>query len=360
MSLISFVLLVSWGPTASADDLFVPSGTTYTVSGTENYEEVEVEGTLISPSGTTLTMSDRDSIINGGTWLVDGGDVIANCRFNIGDGEGGTLIVQNGGSFTQQCPGEDCDDGFKLPDNSGGTTVMRILDGTVTCYAIEMRPGRLGGGGVEIGPGAVLVTCDIDDGMSEQYRYDPRIWLDEGWMYGINGLSNDYIIIEMDGECATVIGIRWCIPSASDPNPADGEKGVASVETDVILSWWPACGIGTLGRQYLFFSTDKDCVENAPTYSIGWTPPDCYVHPPLFAAVESKNMGNLPMWTTYYWRVDSKSSDFGYMHKGYTWVFTTGCDPVPTGDLNLDCLVNLDDWALIMSTWQHKQFFPWD
>ncbi|MHC4186508.1 MAG: hypothetical protein ACYSR4_11370 [Planctomycetota bacterium] len=364
MFLISFVLLISWGAVAPAADLIVGSGETHTVSGSEDYEEVTAEdgGVIISPSGSTLTMSNRDSIINGGLWLVDGGDVTANCRFNIGDGDGGTLIVQNGGSFTQACPGDDCDDGFKLPDNSGGTTKMYIYNGTVTNYTTEMRPGRLNtgdGGGVGIGRGAVLRTCDVSDGMSDQYRYDPRIWLDNGWMFPIDGVTVEQIDITVDGDCIVVEGPPACEDKASAPNPADGEKGVASVISDVELSWQGACGIGSLGRHYVFFSTDKDCVDNAPSYSIGWTPPDCYVAPPLFAGVTSKNMGNFPNWTVLYWRIDQKL-ETGEMVKGDTWKFTTGCDPVPTGDCNLDCLVNLDDWALLLTTMGDEQFFPWD
>ncbi|MHC4184593.1 MAG: hypothetical protein ACYSR4_01495 [Planctomycetota bacterium] len=137
---------------------------------------------------------------------------------------------------------------------------------------------------------------------------------------------------------------------ASGPSPADGAKGVPSRETDVVLCWIPACGIGTLGRHYLFFSTDKDCVDNAPTYSVGWTPPACYVGPPLTADVTTKNMGHKPLWTKYYWRVDEKLQT-GEMVKGNTWSFTTGCDPIPAADANIDCLVNFVDFTTLAGSW---------
>ncbi|MHC4240103.1 MAG: hypothetical protein ACYSUC_10170, partial [Planctomycetota bacterium] len=181
--LISLVLLISWGAVASAADLEIPLPQSYWLPcGVHEYD-------------------------------IDGGTVISNARFNIGDGYGGTLIVQNGGSFTQQCPGDDCDDGLKLPDNSGGTTKLYIYEGTVTCYAIEVRPGRLNvgdGGGVGIGAGAVLRTCDVSDGMSDQYRYDPREWIDNGWLFPLPPCTEEDIEITVDGDCIIVTGCSAC------------------------------------------------------------------------------------------------------------------------------------------------------
>jgi len=142
--LISLVLLLSWGASASAADLTVPAGTTHTVVGTEDYELVEVEGTLVVPAGATLTMSNRDSYVDGAaaTIDVDGGAVICNCRFNIGTGSSGYIIIQNGGSFTQQCPGEDCNDGIKFPDDEGGEHRIFVLDGTLDANNIEQISDR--------------------------------------------------------------------------------------------------------------------------------------------------------------------------------------------------------------------------
>jgi hypothetical protein len=362
--LISLVLLIGWVASASADDLNVSCGNTHTVSGTENYGKWEIEGTVIVPAGATLTASDRSEIDGEypcGTMIVDGGTVTVDNRMDLGKGDGATLIIQNGGSFTQT--GDS--DGIKIPDDGGGAIRVKVYDGTLTAVCMEVIGlCSLGAGDsdrnarVEVCYGATIVTCDIEH--SNEERYDPREWLICGDLYGICGVTEGQITIEVDGDCATVTTPPPCDPlKASKPNPADGEKGVASVVSDVEICWMPACGIGTLGRHYLFFDTDKDCVDNAPTYSIGWTPPPCYVSPPLFAGTTCKNMGNRPIWTKYYWRVDEKLQT-GQMVKGDTWQFTTGCDPVPAGDVNLDCLINLEDWALIMTTWGEEQFFPWD
>ncbi|MHC4499477.1 MAG: hypothetical protein ACYS21_10240 [Planctomycetota bacterium] len=364
MFLISFVLLISWVASASAANLEVSGGTTYTVSGTENYDEWQIEGVVIVPEGATLTASERSEIDGEfpcGTMIVDGGTASVDARIDLGKGDGATLIVRNGGSFTQT--GDS--DGIKIPDDGGGAIRVKVYDGgTLTAVAMEVigigselegdsdRNAR-----AEVGYEATIYTCDI--GNSKEERYDPREWLENGDLYGINGVTEEDITIEVDGDCATVTTPSGCDPLlATNPVPADGEKGVASVVSDVVLEWSAACGIGTLGRHYLFFSTDKDCVDNAPSYSIGWDEPDCY-DGLLLAANTTKNMGNFPNWTKLYWRVDEKLQT-GAMIKGDTWEFTTGCDPIPTGDANLDCLVNLDDWALMLTTWGEEQFFPWD
>jgi hypothetical protein len=180
-------------------------------------------------------------------------------------------------------------------------------------------------------------------------------------MFGLDGVTEEQITITMDGECAIVEGPPPCDPlKASGPDPRDGAKGVSgSLVSGVTLCWRQACCLGTLGRQYFYFGTDEDDVIEAPPYRLAWVPPDEFIDPPLFANVGCKNVGPLPIWTTHYWRVDSKC-ETGEMTKGDVWSFTTGCDPVPTGDVNLDCLVNLDDWALILTTWGEEQFFPWD
>ena len=171
--LTSLVLLLSWGAIASAVDLTVPAGTTYTVTAaTEDYETVEVEGTLVVPAGKTLTMSNRDSYVDGAaaTILVDGGAVICNCRFNIGTGSNGTIIIQNGGSFTQQCPGEDCNDGIKFPDDEGGEHRIFVLDGTLDANSIEQQSDR--DAKFSVGCNGTITVGYINTGDNPE-RYDP-------------------------------------------------------------------------------------------------------------------------------------------------------------------------------------------
>jgi hypothetical protein len=185
MSLISLVLLISWGAVASAADLEIPPSETYCFPcGVHDYDEITVRGTLCVPSCATVTNS-QESEIDGGTLLVDGGTYISNARFNIGKGDGGYLIIQNGGSFTQQCPGDDCDDGVKLPDDDGGESIIRVSDATFTAYSVELRPER--NARIEVCWGATLILTDKCSDDSDNDRYDPQEWKDEGWITPICG-----------------------------------------------------------------------------------------------------------------------------------------------------------------------------
>jgi hypothetical protein len=99
MFLISLVALLGLASSALAADLFVPWGETYTVSGTEVYDKVEVEGYLIVPAGATIIANDESYLdhngdngpggMDGATIRCEGGDFICNARYNIGtDHEG--------------------------------------------------------------------------------------------------------------------------------------------------------------------------------------------------------------------------------------------------------------------------------
>ncbi|MHC4621568.1 MAG: hypothetical protein ACYTEQ_27820, partial [Planctomycetota bacterium] len=277
MFLISFVLLISWGAVASAEDLEISCGTTYTVPcGTSDYDEWDICGTVIVPECATLTASE-ESTIDGenATLLVDGGTASISNRLNMGKGEGAYLIVQNGGSFTQS----DNSDGIKMPDDEGGEIRMRVYEGTVTAVAIELigiGSGEDRNARIEVCWGATIYACDIHNTRDGEEVYNPVEWLADGDLYGICGVTEDDITIEIVGDCATITTPPPCDPlKAAKPSPAHGEKGVASVVSDVILSWEAACGVGELGRHYVFFSTDQDCVDNAPPFTPGWEEPDC-------------------------------------------------------------------------------------
>ncbi|MHC4621495.1 MAG: hypothetical protein ACYTEQ_27450, partial [Planctomycetota bacterium] len=255
----------------------VSCGTTYTVSGTENYDEWDICGTVIVPEGATLTASDRSKVDGtGATLLIDGGTATISNRFDMGDGGDAYVIVQNGGSFTQS----ENTSGIKLPDSSGGEIRMRVYEGTVTAMCMELigiGSGEDRNARVEVGYGATIYTCDIHNTRDGEEVQNPVEWLADGDMYGIDGVATPGdITVEVDGDCATVTTPPACDPlKAAKPSPAHGEKGVASVVSDVILSWQAACGVGELGRHYVFFSTDQDCVDNAPPFTPGWEEPDC-------------------------------------------------------------------------------------
>jgi hypothetical protein len=68
------------------------------------------------------------------------------------------------------------------------------------------------------------------------------------------------------------------------------------------------------------------------------------------------NVGNLPLWQTFYWRVDEFNED-ATITRGDVWRFTTGCELIP-GDINLDCLVNFEDYAELAATFGEEEFWP--
>ncbi|MHC4501031.1 MAG: hypothetical protein ACYS21_18175 [Planctomycetota bacterium] len=141
---------------------------------------------------------------------------------------------------------------------------------------------------------------------------------------------------------------------ASGPSPADGETAVKSAITEVVLEWIPSCDVAgcSMCRHFVFFGTDKQAVEDAPIYEFGWVPGGPGVPPEYKGWVPGTltefNIGNLPLWSTFHWRIDE--GPIGPIVKGNVWSFTTGCDLV-VSDLNIDCLVNLEDYTVLAGSW---------
>jgi hypothetical protein len=366
MFLISLVLLLGVAVGAYADNLEVDWPDTYTVSGTEEYDEVRVHGTLIVPSGATLLIDEESELDgnggdgDGGTeyarFIVDGGVVEISDRLNIGKDHDGYLIIINGGSFLQY----DNSDGIKLPDDDGGMHVISLNNGgTLEAERVELIDYREGW--VEMGAGCTITLHSLDDGIGDD-REDPGEWLNQGHLTAIPPTQIGDIDIEYinGGDDGAIVTTPMALEEwATNPNPADGATGVKCVTTEVELSWAPGSGVygTTKGRHFIFFGTDKQAVEDAPTYEFGWTPPDEYKGW-LPAPTTTYNVGNLPLWENRYWRID-EGPESGGVVKGLVWTFTTGC-PLINGDLNLDCLLNAEDYAILLETWKEEQYFPWD
>jgi hypothetical protein len=88
-----------------------------------------------------------------------------------------------------------------------------------------------------------------------------------------------------------------------------------------------------------------------PVLNAGTSDPEfkCYRNPPL----EWFDPDLDELWKTYYWRVDEYHkktlpgcSAAPMLTKGDIWSFTTGCDLID-GDINLDCVVNFLDYAML-------------
>jgi hypothetical protein len=143
------------------------------------------------------------------------------------------------------------------------------------------------------------------------------------------------------------------------PDPPDGQTQVRSDLAEVVLCWQPGDCLGMKGRHFVYFSTDESCVTTQPVAPA----PGCFTPPPAgcylgytYVGTEQNNLGLLPMWTTYYWRIDEGCAD-GTVCGGQVWSFTTGCD-LAVSDLNIDCLVNFEDYTTLAGVWM-DQTPPW-
>jgi len=150
---------------------------------------------------------------------------------------------------------------------------------------------------------------------------------------------------------------------AWQPDPADG---AVNQKVGVTLSWYAGDCIGKKGHA-VFFGDTYEGVETAtmPTSEEFRCirPPDS---PQTFDPGYHPTHGPplvLELWKTYYWRIDELNygGPCGNIPdtKGDVWSFTTGCELI-NGDLNLDCVVNFKDFAMMADDWREQVFFPDD
>jgi hypothetical protein len=366
MFLISLVYLLGLASSASAANLEVDWPDVYTVSGTEEYDFVGCYGTIIVPAGATLIANSESEIDGNGDdgeggssyakLVVDGGTFIMNERINLGKDHDAYLIVQNGGTFLQT------DQKVAIPDNDGGVHRLIIIDGLADCREIDLSTDSDRYSDIQIGCsgiGGVIQAKLIVGNTDNDDNRDPSNWVlrdpNEGSLYDYpeGGCAGSILTINDLGDNTKEVYYFVLGPGAWDPSPDDGATGEAAVTCDMVLSWKEGNCLGLKGRNHIYFSTDEDCVTNSPSPTLGWTPPPCYLGQ-TSVGTTTWNVGPLPLWTKYYWRVDQGCPT---MVKGDIWSFTTGCPLIP-GDANLDCMVNFVDYAEVASTWMGEQFFP--
>jgi hypothetical protein len=360
MFLISLVCLLGMASSAGAANLVVDWPDTYTVSGTEEYDEIECHGTIIIPSGAELIMNDESELDGNGddgeggtgaTILVDGGTFTMRNRLNMGTDHDAYLIVDGGGTVTHT--GEK----VTIPDNDGGEHRLIVLDGTYTAEETEIIANR--DGKAIVGCAGTVTTGNTDEGCSRT----PSCWATEDCSGGGKALECEegcelgggvLIITDLGGNVEEAICfLSTCY--AYGPSPKNDATGVGAVTCDLVLSWKEGNCLGLKGRNFIYFG-DCDCVTNTPAPPApGYNDPACY-QGYLYAGNTTKNVGMLPLWTTYCWRIDQGCADASVC-QGEVWTFTTGC-PVIGGDANLDCVVNFLDYAAVASTWMDEHYFP--
>jgi hypothetical protein len=324
-------------------DLWVPVGDTYTVTGSETFEWMWIAGTLIVEGTLTITGDERSTVSGpGATIIVDGGTIDCQSRFNMGKDDieppDSYLYILNGGTFTQGCCGNDWGDGFKLPDDEGGENRIYIVNGTLQAHKIEFRGER--DAHMYIGCKGQVILDDCEKGHE---RYDPQKWLDDGYLhadYGCTAFDITYPGSGAQVDCQSdVSGKAWC------PTPSDG---AVKQSVNVDCSWLPGSGMqsGSFDVHHVYFGTSPG--------SVAWIV-DLQGGTETF---KPSDYATLVVGPTYYWRVDEEPL-FAAVVTGDVWSFTTGCDPMPC-DLNLDCLCNALDYAMLAADWFDETIFPDD
>ncbi|MHC4575293.1 MAG: Calx-beta domain-containing protein, partial [Planctomycetota bacterium] len=183
-----FFLLLGPAGAVSAADLYVPQGETLTISTSETYGRIDVDGTLVIESSASVvaTGASGKSGVRGccAEIIINGGSLDINSRFDTdGDGEPGAKITMNGGFF-------EADD-LKLPDNQGPVTIT--LNAGVF-HAVSHQPYLNRNFKVIIGDGLYRVDGDVEG----QEDADPRTWLtyNPPALLPAEGYTVDDIIIE--------------------------------------------------------------------------------------------------------------------------------------------------------------------
>jgi hypothetical protein len=349
MFLISLVCLLGLSVGARAEDVEVGCGETLVIDSAVEIGDFKIscDGVIIVTSTGTFTVNDESTMGDGSgetpRLIIDGGIMYMNDRVNVGkDGANAYIDIIGGGYF------EHHGDKMTIPDDSGGDHVLSVLDGQYIAEETELIWDRDAWVVMGCAPGTSLITCKMDEYNSR----DPAKWLEEDALECATGCVAPTVseLFELDGEdCKEVT----CQPEPNEaylPCPADG---ASSVPTDVSLTWSKGAVMGGHpgDKHYVYWSTDSVCVAD------GIVGDACYKGF-LPVGLEEYVPAGQVLWTTYYWRVDEKPFQ-GLTYKGDVWSYTTGCEVVP-GDINLDCVVDGLDYAMLADDWMVESFFPED
>ncbi|MHC4622158.1 MAG: formylglycine-generating enzyme family protein, partial [Planctomycetota bacterium] len=297
--IISLLALVTG---ATGQYLNVPEGTTYTVTGSETYDDFDVAGTLIIESSGSL--------------------------INVGQGGDGYITI-NGGTFTVT-------NDFKFPDDPGGVHRMYLNDGTMRSWNIQLYYSR--DAMIYVG-GGILRLDNVTPGSDE---YDPAQWLLQGALRPAEGY--DEVVIEYipAGPYTQVRAIRYDPNIAWRPRPADNATNVAP---DANLGWSRG---DNADSHDVYWGTSYTDVENATKSSSQYKgnrePNSC----------EPNSI--LELGRTYYWRIDEVNNTSDTTWKGNVWSFTVdeGKASAPSpgdGEGGIAADVNLHWTPGVLASW---------
>jgi hypothetical protein len=249
---------------------------------------------------------------------------------------------------------------------TGGLIVAR---GSLRCgksSTVSIEPGGVVmPGGLEVEAGGTgninLVGTSVSDSgliILDGYKLGEVFGLVSGGGLTGNGspvgINADY---DVTNPGKTTVWAEVPIPcQAYAPFPYNTMAGVGTGSdlhpfTPLVLLWTAGEGLG-LGRHYLYFGDDADCVASPACGEPGG---DCFKAMIRASTTSWTPPGQpLEMWKTYYWRVDEVGVS---CCQGKVWNFTTGCALIP-GDVNMDCVLNFDDYAEVAGTYGGEQMWP--
>ena len=123
-------------------------------------------------------------------------------------------------------------------------------------------------------------------------------------------------------------------PKAYAADPTDGETGVSPLQ---ICSWGSVPGAISYD---VYWGTDEELVIAGDASMYQGTQSSTTYSP------------EMDFTTQYFWRIDTNLSES--ISFGDVWSYTTDvriCDPVMAGDINDDCVVNMEDFAILAADW---------
>jgi hypothetical protein len=329
----------------------------------------------LNVSGTAeLNLNDEFRIgeeVDGGktcTVNVSGGVINADSINTHDDGGGGHAELNVSGGLVV-CDGE-------LKINDDGTSAVNISGGLVQTCDIALEAGV-----ITISGGTLEVTCastiDCDGGAinittgtlvlpGNQCGSLPTCVTAYYTEAGACKGSTGQLVCSYDSmsDKTTVTAVEGDPTKAWSPSPADGEdKQVVGV----VLQWCAGECIGKKGHAVFLGDTyeavDTAVMPGSPEFRALRPPASPQTFDPATDATNPPGPIVLDLWTTYFWRIDELNAGgiCGTVPdtKGDVWSFTTGCELID-GDLNLDCLVNFEDYAMIADDWRVEVFFPDD
>ncbi|MHC4575011.1 MAG: hypothetical protein ACYS76_12915 [Planctomycetota bacterium] len=258
---------------------------------------------------------------------MSGGSINCN-NFKVAGGGAHGRLFMTGGLIV-------CRDQLQCPDGDAQADIQ--LDaGTIECAQLNLPSG----GHIDITEGTLIVAGNKVAEIAQLVCEDERIT-------GYGEPAGVIITYDADNDRTVVTARDDFDPEAAYcPDPANGAIRVRSAVTEVILKWKALTGNRDMFT--IYFSTDKACVEaRDPGCNVGMSPASRPKEWPV---------GNLPLWTTHYWAIDTTYYP-GRLVPGEVWSFTTGCDPIQA-DFNEDCVANFKDFADVASTWQGKDYWP--